>query len=230
MKSRIHTKEILDEQVPPQPVVDAIYRYLSGVNRHLGGVRAMISRFERFSRSWRPGERIEVLDVACGAADTARALVAWGHRRGVDLRVTALDILPSALDYARRQSSQRERLRLVCGEVERLPFPDASFDYVCCSLFFHHLTDDQIVSALRTFDRLATRGIVVNDLVRSRRAFVWTWLLTWPFHPILHHDGPLSIRRALTTRELTRLADRAGLPWLSVRRHFGHRMTLAGQK
>ena len=230
MRSRIHTKEILDEQVPPQEVVDAIYRYLSGVNRYLGGVRATVSRFEGFSQSWRPGERIDVLEVACGAADIARALAAWGHTRGFDLRVTALDILPSALDYARRQSSPGEQLRLVCGDVDRLPFPGASFDYVSCSLFFHHLTDQQILAALRSFDRLATRGIVVNDLVRSRRAFVWTWLLTWPFHPILHHDGPLSIRRALTTREMTKLAQEAGLPWLSVRRHFGHRMTLAGQK
>jgi hypothetical protein len=101
---------------------------------------------------------------------------------------------------------------------------------VTCGLFFHHLTDDQIVAALRSFDRLAARGIVVNDLVRSRRAFVWTWLFTWPFHPILHHDGPLSVRRALKPAEMRHLAAAAGLPWLTVRRHFGHRMTLAGQK
>jgi hypothetical protein len=230
MKSRLYAKEILDEQVPDQPVVDEIYRYLAAVNRRLGGVRATIARIEAFSRAWRPGERIEILEVACGAADIPRALVAWGRARGFDLRVTATDILPAALDCARRMAAPEERLRLVCADVAHPPFRDGAFDYVSSALFFHHLTDDQIVSALGSFNRLARRGIVVNDLVRSRRAFAWTWLLTRPFHPILHHDGPLSIRRALTTSEMRQLAARAGLPWLSVRRHFGHRMTLAGQK
>lgn len=230
LRTRIYQKEILDTETPEQAVVDEIYRYLAWVNRYLGGVHATIARFETFSRSWRPGERIEVLEVACGAADVPRALIAWGRARGFDLRVTATDVSLSALDYARRLAPPDKRLQFACVDVEHPAIRDHAFDYVSCALFFHHLTDEQIVAALRLFDRLAARGIVVNDLVRSRRAFLWTWLLTWPFHPILHHDGPLSIRRSLTLREIETLAVRAGLPWLSVQRHFGHRMTLAGQK
>jgi ubiquinone/menaquinone biosynthesis C-methylase UbiE len=230
MRSRINQPEIMDEETPDQATVDEIYRYLAAVNRLLGGVRATITRFEQFSRTWRAGERIEVLEVACGAADVPRALIAWGRALGFDVRVTATDILPGALDYARRAAPGDERLRLVAADVRQPPFRDRTFDYVTCALFFHHLTDDQIVGALGSFDRLATRGIVVNDLVRSRRAFAWTWLFTWPFHPILHHDGPLSIRRALKPAEMQRLAAEAGLPWLTVRRHFGHRMTLAGER
>jgi ubiquinone/menaquinone biosynthesis C-methylase UbiE len=219
----------MDQETPDQATVDEIYTYLAAVNRFLGGTRATIARFEELSRAWRPAERIEVLEIACGAADVARALIAWGHSRGFDVRVTATDILPSALHYARR-IGRDEHLRFVCADVEHPPFTDGTFDYVTCSLFFHHLTDDQIVRALQSFDRLAARGIVVNDLVRSRRAYIWTWLLTRPFHPILHHDGPLSIRRALKPAEMLHLASEAGVPWLSVRRHFGHRMTLAGHK
>jgi ubiquinone/menaquinone biosynthesis C-methylase UbiE len=230
MRARIYQPEIMDEETVDQDTADEIYRYLAAVNRLFGGVRGTIARFETFSRSWRPGERIEVLEVACGAADVPRALVAWGRARGFDLRVTATDILPSALDYARRAGPPETRLRLVCANVEHLPIRDGAVDYVTCGLFFHHLTDAQIVAALRSFDRLATRGIVVNDLVRSRRAYLWTWLFTRPFHPILHHDGPLSIRRALKPAEMEHLAADAGLSWLSVQRHFGHRMTLAGQK
>jgi SAM-dependent methyltransferase len=230
MRSRIYQPEIMDEETVDQDTADEVYRYLASINRLFGGVRGTIARFEAFSRSWRPGERIEVLEIACGAADVPRALIAWGRERGFDLRVTATDILPSALDYARRMGPADDRLRLACADVERPPFKAGAFDYVSCGLFFHHLTDAQVVASLELFDRLATRGIVVNDLVRSRRAFIWTWLLTWPFHPILHHDGPLSIRRALTPGEMKQLASAAGLPWLTVERHFGHRMTLAGEK
>jgi ubiquinone/menaquinone biosynthesis C-methylase UbiE len=230
MRSRIYQPEIMDEETVDQDTADEVYRYLASINRLFGGVRGTIARFEAFSRSWRPGERIKVLEIACGAADVPRALIAWGRERGFDLRVTATDILPSALDYARRMGPADDRLRLACADVERPPFKAGAFDYVSCGLFFHHLTDAQIVASLKLFDRLATRGIVVNDLVRSRRAFIWTWLFTWPFHPILHHDGPLSIRRALTPGEMKQLASAAGLPWLTVERHFGYRMTLAGEK
>jgi SAM-dependent methyltransferase len=230
MRSRIYQPEIMDVETVDQGTADEVYRYLASINRYLGGVRATIARFEQFSRTWRAGERIEVLEIACGAADVPRALVAWGRARGFDLRVTAADILPSALDYARRSGPDEGRLRFVCADVEHAPFRTGAFDYVTCALFFHHLTDDQIVAALRSFDHLATRGIVVNDLVRSRRALAWTWLLTLPFHPILHNDGPLSIRRSLRPAELRQLAMAAGLGWLTVQRHFGHRMTLAGEK
>jgi 2-polyprenyl-3-methyl-5-hydroxy-6-metoxy-1,4-benzoquinol methylase len=230
MRSRIYQPEIMDEETLDQETVDEIYQYLTSVNRYFGGVGGTIARFEAFSQTWLAGERIEILEIACGAADVPRALIAWGRSHGFDLRVTATDILPSALDYARRMNAGDERLRLVAADVERTPFREGAFDYVTCGLFFHHLTDDQIVSALKSFDHLSTRGIVVNDLVRSRRAFVWTWLFTRPFHPILHHDGPLSIRRALKPAEMQHLATAAGLPWLTVQRHFGHRMTLAGQK
>jgi ubiquinone/menaquinone biosynthesis C-methylase UbiE len=230
MRSRIYQPEIMDEETLEQGTVDEIYRYLASVNRYFGGVRGTIARFEAFSKTWRAGERIEVLEIACGAADVPRALIAWGRAHGFDLRVTATDILPSALDYARRAGPEEGRLRLVTTDVEHPPFKDGAFDYVSCGLFFHHLTEDQIIGALKSFDRLASRGIVVNDLVRSRRAFFWTWLFTKPFHPILHHDGPLSIRRALKPAEMQQLAVAAGLRWLTVQRHFGHRMTLAGQK
>jgi hypothetical protein len=230
MRSRIYQPEIMDQETVDQETADEVYRYLAWINRLFGGVSGTIACFETFSHSWRPGERIEVLEIACGAADVPRALIAWGRARGFDLRVTATDILPSALHCARRFGPADERLQLVAADVERPPFKHDVFDYVSCGLFFHHLTDDQIIAALRAFDRLATRGIVVNDLVRSRRALIWTWLFTWPFHPILHHDGPLSIRRALKPAEMRHLASEAGLPWLTVQRHFGHRMTLAGEK
>jgi len=229
MPSRSYRREIMDDHEPEQVVVDKIYRFLSFVNRRLGGTRATIARFETFSRSWAPGERITVLDVASGAADVPRGLIAWARTRGFDLRVTALDISPRALSYARR-AGPLDRLGLVCSDVEHPCFQDGTFDYVTCALFFHHLTDEQVVATLRIFDRLARRGIVVNDLVRARRAYIWTRLLTGPFHPILRFDGPLSVRRAFRPDELLARASQAGLGWLRIQRHFGHRMTLAGEK
>lgn len=230
MPVRSREREYLDDHTPDQKVADRIYRFLALVNRYLGGTRATLARFDALSRTWRPGARITVLDVASGEADVPRALIAWGRERGFDIRVTALDLSTRALTAARRAGAADERLRFVCAEVGRLPYRGGAFDYVTCALFFHHLTDDEIVSTLKAFDRIAAHGIVVNDLVRTWRAHFWIRLFTLPCHPILRNDGPLSVRRALRPNELRTLAAEAGLPWLSVRTHFGHRMTLAGSR
>ena len=233
MPIRSLEREYMDDQNPPQPVVDEVYRFLEGINRWLGGHRATLERFRQLSHSWRPGERIEVLEVAAGSGEFARALVRWGRARGFDIRVTALDVSASALGASGlRQVNARQKtgVRLVCGDIHHPPLRDGGVDYVTCALFFHHLTEADVVSALRTFDRLATRGIVINDLIRRWRLFAWSWLFTRPFNAVLRQDGPLSVRRAFLPRELEQLARSAGLPWLKVRGHFGHRMTLAGER
>ena len=222
-------REIMDDHVPPQEVVDEVYRFLGGINKWLGGVRATLRHFERFSHGWEPGQRLRVLDVACGGGDMGRALVAWARRRGVHLEVVGLDISRSALSVAQRRGDL-SRLRFVTGDVHRSPFRDGTFDYVVCALFFHHLSDEEVVRTIQLFARLSSRGIVINDLVRGWRHLFWSWLFTRPFNPILRHDGPLSVRRAFCPRELVALARRSGVEWLSVERHAGHRMTLAGER
>ena len=223
-------REYLDDHTPSQDVVDAVYRFLGAINRWLGGTRATLRRFEELSRAWAPGERITVLEVASGGGDLARAVVQWGRGRGFDLRVTALDLSLPALDCARRRGPPDDCLRFVCADVHRAPCADGAFDYVSCALFFHHLTDDDVVRTLRSFDRLATRGVVVNDLIRRWRHYAWSWLFTRPFNAVLRHDGPLSVKRAFRPDELSALVRRSGVTWLSIQTHFGHRMTLAGER
>ncbi len=230
MSRRSLEREYMDDHTPPQEVFDEVYQFLGAISRWLGGTRATLSRFEEISRGWTVGQRITVLDVASGGGDLARALTRWGRARGFDLRVTALDISLSALNCARRRGSAEDQPRYVCADVHRAPCRDGAFDYVTCALFFHHLTDDEVVRTLRSFDRLATCGVVVNDLVRRWRHYAWSWLFTRPFNAVLRNDGPLSVRRAFRADELCALARQSGMVWLTLRTHFGHRMTLAGER
>ena len=46
------------------------------------GVRATLSHFKRWSRRWKPGERIRVIDWGTGGADIPRALVRWARANG----------------------------------------------------------------------------------------------------------------------------------------------------
>jgi hypothetical protein len=47
---------------------------------------------------------------------------------------------------------------------------------------------------------------------------------------IVRHDGPLSVRRAFTLPELSRLVHELDLRYLRARRESPFRLSLAGQK
>jgi hypothetical protein len=110
--------------------------------------------------------------------------------------------------------------------------PAGYFYYAHTSLSIQHFKHFEIVSLLQKSDRVARRGMIMNDLKRSARAWLWIWLLTriGRAHPIVQNDGPLSVRRAFRRDELLALARRAGLDYLDVTTHFGYRLTLAGEK
>jgi hypothetical protein len=213
MKTRSTELERLDVENPPLEEMARVAGYLAFVNRWLGGTRAVAWHLKKVR------EPFTLLDVAAGAADIPRAL----SRRFPNMSAVAFDLSGTMLSLA-------QGIPCVRGDVRRLPFRDRSVDYVVSTHFFHHLSDDQVVATLREFDRIARRGIIVNDLLRRRRALVWVTLFTLFANPYVKTDGPLSVRRGFTIPEIEALARRAGLEWLRVRVHFGHRFTLAGER
>lgn len=82
-----------------------------------------------------PGHK--VLDLACGTG----TLAIWAKQRHPDAAITGIDGDPSILAIASR------KVRALCLPIDfdhgfsvSLPYPDASFDRVLSSLFFHHLS------------------------------------------------------------------------------------------
>lgn len=192
-------------------MMQRVVGYLAFVNRWLGGFAAVERHFRGVEGP------ATVLDVAAGGGDVVRSLV----QSHPGLRPVALDLSAMMLSFA-------EGVSRVRGDALRLPFGDKSVDYVISSHFFHHLPDEAIIAVLREFDRVARRGIVVNDLLRRWRAYFWIRVFTLFANPIVKVDGPLSVRRGFTPGEIEALARRAGVDWLRVQVHFGHRFTLAG--
>jgi ubiquinone/menaquinone biosynthesis C-methylase UbiE len=213
METRSDELEILDKETPPREMMERVVGYLAFVNRWMGGTRAVARHFRDVK------DPVTVLDVGAGGADIPRSLA----KKFPHVRPMVLDLSEMMLSFA-------EGLPRVRGNALRLPFRDRSVDYVISSNFFHPLKDDQIVHALREFDRVARRGIVVNDLLRRMRALVVIKIFTLWANPICKSDGPISVKRGFLPAEIEGLARRAGLDWLKVELHFGERFTLAGER
>jgi demethylmenaquinone methyltransferase/2-methoxy-6-polyprenyl-1,4-benzoquinol methylase len=73
-----------------------------------------------------PGWR--TIDVAGGTGDIAQRIAAMARARGGEAEVVVCDINADMLGEGVRRAKGDEALTWVCGDAEKLPVPDASFD------------------------------------------------------------------------------------------------------
>jgi ubiquinone/menaquinone biosynthesis C-methylase UbiE len=191
-------------------------------NRWFGGV-GLVAR-EVFQRGVG-----SLLDVGCGSADVARALVRKARRRAHRLEVVCVDVSEKVLAIARARSADEPSIRFARADAAALPFADASFDVVTCNLTLHHFAPPEAVRALREMRRVARLTPLVCDLRRSPLALVATRVFAVLFarNPLTKHDAPLSARRAYTPEEAVELARNAGWKAPRVRRLSFARMMLS---
>ncbi len=213
-------------------------------HRHIDALRGL-ERINRWSRSpaivWhelRPlfragGGTARVLDVATGAGDVPIALAARAGAAGVAARFDGCDVSERAVSFAATRAARAgagDRCRFFRLDALREPLP-AGYDALICSLFLHHLSDEEAVELLRRM-AAAADFIVINDLRRGAAALLLahagTRLLSRS--DVVHTDGPLSVRAAFTIPEAAQLARRAGLAGAVIRRRWPQRFVMSWRR
>ncbi len=227
---RIGATELMDRSDAAPGELARTLRDLAWINRFLGGTRLICRQLASLLPG--PSAPIRILDVATGYADIPRAIVLWARRRDIRLTVEALDNHAQILELAGRASAAYPEIHFRRGDALALPYPDGSFDVVLASLLLHHMEGDDQVLLLRELYRVARHGVLVNDLRRGR----WPFLVTWASlhvvsgNRVIHHDGPLSVRRGFLREELLALAREAGWARARVCRHAFFRLALVSEK
>ena len=96
--------------------------------------------------------------------------------------------------------------------LSRCRFGPRSFDYVFCSLFLHHFTDEQVVELLAGFGRVARKQVLVIDLWRHPVPYYFIsqtrWLFGW--HPVTVYDGAISVEAAFQPAGVARSGSPRG--------------------
>jgi SAM-dependent methyltransferase len=236
MRRLVDVPEHLDGDLSDAATLVGNLRDLRRINRLFGGRALSINAIRRLLALWPRGldsdGAIRVLDVGTGAADIPMALLRatgpWSR-----VTVTAVDSRPEVLAAAARLEPKlrsQPGLSLEVGDGRGLRWPNGAFQVAHASLVLHHLDRADAVAFLRELGRVASLGIVVNDLDRSRLSLVGAWLV---LHALTSnawtlHDGVLSVRRAWTKAEASRLLAEAGLrPVATTAGIAGHRWAIA---
>jgi len=199
---------------------------LRRLNRWSGGHSLTIRALRHLTRELTPGAELKIIDVATGGADFPRAMAAWGRRRKLQTRVLATDLNSKILALAARNAPPD--VEFAVADARCLPFTDGSFDVATCSLVLHHLKPEDAVHVLGEMRRVARRGVIVNDLVRSWVGYLGALVVPRAMskNSLFCHDAPLSVRRAYTKGEMAALAAQAGLGPVRFRGLLGYRLTM----
>jgi ubiquinone/menaquinone biosynthesis C-methylase UbiE len=205
---RLVEEEWLDQDGCALPEVEMALRSIRAVNRRFGGDRLHARLLARALTHVPRAQRPHILEVASGKAEVLRTALL---KLKVSADVTLLDRRAEHLPHPEDWRPQLAAPRLLPGDALDLPFPDASVDIVSCCLFLHHLEPPQVMRFLAEAQRVARVAVILNDLERTS-IHCRLACLNSLFDPsrISRHDGPVSVRRAYTFRELERMLANTG--------------------
>lgn len=175
---------------------ETFIREIAFINKYLGDERALKRSLLREIENENIRE-FSVLDVGCGSGELL-SCIAWFARRSLRLAwLVGIDLNEISATSTKQKSSEFPEIISIRGDAFRLPFANGAFDYAISSLFFHHLTDEQIPTVLKEMSRVTRRGVFVIDLHRHPIAYVLYKLFCFAFRisPLVRQDGSLSIRK-----------------------------------
>jgi 2-polyprenyl-3-methyl-5-hydroxy-6-metoxy-1,4-benzoquinol methylase len=172
--------------------------------------------------------RLRLLDIASGGGDIAVKLWRRAQSAGFNLEIQGYDVSGAAISYAASLASQAGA-PIPFTQYDVLsndPLP--ACDVVTCSLFLHHLADEDAVLLLNRMATAARHRVLVNDLRRGYGgyflALAGTRLLSRS--DVVHVDGPRSVQGAFSQAEVENIAQRAGLTGATVARRWPCRFLL----
>lgn len=216
--ARSHAEEQMDADDLDPAVYAAVVGDLARVNVVTLAARPTLAFLARAAAR---SPTLRILDVGFGDGDMLRRIARWADRRGVTVELVGVDLNPRSEAAARMHGGA---IRYVTGDYADLA--GEPWDVIISSLVAHHMTHAQLVAFLRFMDAQARVGWFVNDLHRHRFAHagfpMLATLARW--HPMVRHDGTLSIARSYRPGEWAPILAEAGIDDARVFRAFPFRL------
>ena len=193
-KQRSHRLEHIDTGNYTADEYEDCIGELQLVNRWIGDAHSLKATVLREVEVQRL-KSFSMLDIGAGSGELLRVAARWARQTHRKLRAVGLDMNERMTESIVEESERFDEISSVRGDALKLPFADAEFDYVICSLFTHHLLDEQVVQVLGEMSRVAKRRIFVIDLHRHPVAYL---LYTTVGKIILHNRRSCAVSKVMS--------------------------------
>ncbi len=201
-------REHMDDPALPEARRTRIVAALDHFNDTLGS-------YSFFLDALRPLIAVEgttrILDLAAGHGGFALALARLARAEGLQLEITASDLKQEYLDVGQARA-QREGLAVTFRTQDALDLRNlasAPPDLVVCTQAIHHFPPGLVACMFDEATRIAKRGVVFIDGVRSMLhvPVLGMYGMGIAREPGFVHDGFISLRRFFAAEELSLLGN-----------------------
>jgi 2-polyprenyl-3-methyl-5-hydroxy-6-metoxy-1,4-benzoquinol methylase len=219
LSKRSYEIEIMDDLSSSGEIIDVTLHELEVINKLLGGNYVTIDGIGRLLKGVPANHTVTIADVGCGSGDILRLISKFLKKNGRVGKLIGIDANPNIAAYARIHTSPDYPIEFRAMDIFSDEFRNSSFDIVTGTLFFHHFTEDQLVSFFKDLYSRVSIGIVINDIHRHWFAYHSIKWLTRLFSKssMVIHDAPLSVERAFSKQELIDILAKAGITDYEIR-------------
>jgi SAM-dependent methyltransferase len=210
-KYRSNEKELLDETNIQQDLLFKNLRELDILNRNTGGHAISLKGIKQLVTD--RTKIYHIVDLGCGSGDSLRAIADWARENNFKVRLTGVDMNADVIEYLGKHCSAYPEITGITSDYQEFLDRNKSIDIVHCSLFCHHLNEDELIKLFTYFREKVTIGFVINDLQRNWMAYYSAWLFTRLLNgtTLAKNDGPVSVLRAFKVSELKYLLEKANI-------------------
>ena len=205
--NRSSEKEIMDDFTMKGVLLRDTLDKLEIINRLLGGNNVTIMGLKELLKNHSKNKIITIIDLGCGHGDILRDIAKFGRKNDYTFRLVGIDANIAAIAYAKELSKEYSELSFKAIDIFSEDFKKQSYDIVLCTLFLHHLKNNELISFLKTTIEKATIGVVCNDLHRHKLAYyLFKFIGFFVKNKMIREDGLTSILRAFKKKDLEKIS------------------------
>ena len=201
-RERSRQEEAMDDPGLGAADLDAVFRDLNRTNLLLGGQRLTMNALKDLMKRY-PRDEYRVTDIGCGDGDLLRRIVRYCRKNSIAVSCLGVDNSAAALELAVAHSAGFPEIKYKKASILE-PDSGTPCDILLCTLTLHHFKEREIAGILSRFRRMASLGVIINDLERNRLAYYLFHAFSLIFikTKIAKQDGLISIRRGFLREEL----------------------------
>ena len=214
---RSYESELLDAPNIPKELLFKNLRELDVVNRLLGGHSITLSGIKKLISD--KNKIYHIIDIGCGGGDAMKQIAKWARVKNYKIKLTGVDMNSDCIDFMKDACKEFPEIDGVVMDYRDYLKTNAEVDIIHCSLFCHHLKEDDLIELFQYMNKCARIGFVINDLQRHWFAYYSIKFLTRLLNgsSLVKNDAPLSVLRGFKKNELNDLLKKADLKNVSIK-------------
>jgi SAM-dependent methyltransferase len=226
---RSNQRELLDSLDVPLDLLYKNLKELAILNKNSGGHAISLKGLKQLITDRH--KEYHIVDLGCGGGDSLKAIADWARINNYRLRLTGVDINANVIEYLNIQCNNYPEITGIVSDYKDFLSSNTSIDIVHCSLFCHHLNNNEILGLFGHFNKYIRTGFVINDLQRNWLSYYGAWLLTRLLNgtELAKNDGPVSVLKGFKSNELDGLLKEAKIKEYTIRKTGLFRFLIVGK-